>query len=377
MNKKEISEVKKQFSITNNNSSFNRIVTAYITEDHEIGFMDARHFMALSEIEQLIWLDTFKKSLGGSIGKNLLEFSFPVVNGTEGPCQNLLYEVNLDGLSNNDKTKEFIQHIADGFDYAGEYFIVALSVSYSIPVKGKNTDEDGEDSDELYNFVITAICPINKVGYNMCLNMDKTNCEKCDDTKMEVGKPMHGILFPTFNDRSSDVHSVMYFTAKPKDMSHSIIEKVLGCGTKLAANEQKDKFNNMLSRVLDADSTFNVTSAIHQELNEIIGNHCMESEPVELNQDEIKKILERSGVDKSNLEEFENIYDEEIGDGISLTAVNITNESAMKVSSPDIKINVKPKASEKVKAQLVDGKRCIVIALDETVEVNGVDCVVR
>lgn len=377
MNKKEVAEVKKQFSITNSKSAFNKMLTAYVTEDHEIGFMNVRHFMAMPDVEQLIWLEAFKKSLGGSIGKNLLELTFPIVNGTEGPCHNLLYEVSQDGFSNSEKNEEFIKHIVDGFDYAGEYFIAALSVSYSIPVSGKNTDEDGEDSEELYDFVITAICPINKVGYNMCLSADKSSCEKCDDTKMEVGKPIHGILFPTFNDRSSDVHSVMYFTAKPKEMSHSIIEKVLGCGEKLAADEQKEKFNNMLARVLDADSTFNVTAAIHQELNEIIGNHCMESDPVELNQEEIKKILERSGVDESNLEEFDDIYEEEVGDGVCLTAVNITNESAMKVNSPDIKINVKPKASEKVKAQLVDGKRCLVITLDETVEVNGVDCVVR
>ena len=49
----------------------------------------------------------------------------------------------------------------------------------------------------------------------------------------------------------------------------------------------------------------------------------------------------------------------------------------MKVKSPDIKINVKPKASNKVSAKMVDGKRCLVVQLDDTVEVNGLDVSVK
>lgn len=370
MNKKELTEIKKQLS-SNTKTSFGELLTAYVGSDKEIKFVKRNMFMGLPEMEILMYLELFKKSLGGSIGKNLLELQFPVVNYADCQSKTNLYELTKSELKDDDLNREFVEGVVDKFDYAGEYYIMALSCSYPIPHKGKDTDEDGEDSEYLYDFILTAICPVNKVERGLCFMAEKNAVEKNYSSEMEVGKPMHGFLFPVFNEREADANSVMYFTAKPKEPSTSIIEGILGCKLELSANEQQERFNNMLSRVLGDDSTYNITSAIHSSINEIINNNVMETQPVTLNQDEIKKILEDSGVDDDNMEAFEDIYEEEIGEGVSLTAVNITDESAMKVGSTDIKISVKPNAADKVEAKLVDGKRCLVIAIDETVKVNG------
>jgi hypothetical protein len=377
MNKKEVAEVKKQFKLNNNICSLEKILTSYVDHEKNIKFVEKRSFLNLPEIEVLLFMEMFKKTLSGGVGKNLLEFSFPIVDGGDGEDKTFLIGLKDSKLNDDEMNEQFVKKIVDNFEYAGDYYIASLYCSYSIPVKGKNTDEDGEDSLEVYNFIITSICPVSRLERGLCYDAEKNTIEKSYVSQLEATKPIHGFLFPAFNDRQMDVHNVLYYTSSPKEPSQSIIQNVLGCNIKLAADVQKEKFNNMLARVLGDDNTYNITSNIHSEIKQIIDNNVMESDPVELNSQEIKNILERCGVDEMNLEEFDDIYSEEVGDDVSLAAVNITNESAMKVDSPDIKISVKPSASEKVSAKLVDGKRCLVIALDETVELNGLDVSIR
>jgi len=377
MNKKEIAEIKKQFKISNNICSLERILTSYVDDEKNVKFIKKQSFLGISETEVLMLLENFKKTLSGGIGKNLLEFSFPIINGQENEDKLFLLNLKNSKLNNDDLNETFIRKIVDNFEFLGEYYITSLYCTYSIPVKGKNNDEDGEDTTEVYDFIITSIMPVVRSERGLCYDKEKNSVEKNYDTNLEVAKPMHGFLFPTFNDRQTDIHNVLYYTASAKEPSQSIIEKVLGCNIKLTAEIQKEKFNNLLARVLGDDSTYNIISNIHSSINEMISNNVVESTPVELCASEIKTILQNSGVDELNLEDFDDVYEEEVGDGVSLTAVNITEESAMKVNSPDIKITVNPTASEKVQAKMVDGKRCIVIALDENVVVNGLDVSVK
>ena len=377
MNKKEISEVKSQLKLNNGKCSLEKVLTSYVDSDKNIKFIEKRSLLNLPEIEVLMFLEMFKKTLTGSIGKKLLEFSFPIVNNGDGEEKTFLINLKDSKLNYDEMNEEFVQKIVDGFEYAGDYYIASLFCSYSVPVKGKDTDEDGEDSLEVYDFIITSICPIIKSERGLCFDAEKNTVEKNYASAMEVGKPMHGFLFPAFNDRQMDVHNVLYFANSAKEMSQSIVKNILGCDIKLSADVQKEKFNNMLARVLGDDSTYNITAKIHSKINDIIKNNVMESEPTELNSDEIKKILESSGVTEENLESFDDIYNEEVGENVPLTAVNITNESSLKVDSPEITINVKPNASDKVSAKMVDGKRCIVVALDNTVAVNGLDVSVK
>ena len=377
MNKKEIAEVKKQFKLSNNICSLDKIVTSYVDSDKNVKFITKKSFLTLPETEVLILLENFKKVLSGGIGKNLLEFSFPDENGQDCASKTFLLNLRNSKLNNDELNETFIRKIVDNFEFPGEYYITSLFCEYSVPVKGKDTDEDGEDSLVVYSFIVTAITPVLKSERGLCYDNNKNVIEKNYETKLEVAKPIHGFLYPTFNDRETDIHNILYFTSSAKEPSQSIIQNVLGCNVKISADIQKEKFNNLLARVLGDDSTYNITSQIHSNINQIIENNAAESDPVELNSEEIKKILANSGVDELNLESFDDIYEEEVGENVSLTAVNITDESAMKVNSVDVKITVKPTASNKVQAKMVDGKRCLVIALDENVVVNGLDVSVK
>ena len=59
---------------------------------------------------------------------------------------------------------------------------------------------------------------------------------------------------------------------------------------------------------------------------------------------------------------------------VSLKAVNVINTSKMDIKSADVIINVKANKTDKVVAKNIDGKRCLVVELDDNeVQINGLD----
>ena len=76
MNKKEISEIKKQF--TPNNCAITRICGCYVDGEKNIKTKLKEAFLSLSEEEMFKYFDLFKKTLSGTIGKNLINMEFPL-----------------------------------------------------------------------------------------------------------------------------------------------------------------------------------------------------------------------------------------------------------------------------------------------------------
>ena len=69
MNKKEISEIKKQFSP--NNCAITRICGCYVDGEKNKKTELKEAFLSLSEEEMFKYFEIFKKTLSGTIGKNL------------------------------------------------------------------------------------------------------------------------------------------------------------------------------------------------------------------------------------------------------------------------------------------------------------------
>ena len=70
MNKREISEIKKQFKKDNN--AITRICGCYVDAEKQIKTTLKEAFFALSEEEIFKYYEIFKKALSGGIGKNLV-----------------------------------------------------------------------------------------------------------------------------------------------------------------------------------------------------------------------------------------------------------------------------------------------------------------
>ena len=70
MNKKEISEIKKQFSPAN--CAITRICGCYVDGEKNKKTELKEAFLSLSEEEMFKYFEIFKKTLSGTVGKNLI-----------------------------------------------------------------------------------------------------------------------------------------------------------------------------------------------------------------------------------------------------------------------------------------------------------------
>ena len=88
MTKQEISEIKKLF--TPKNCSITRICGCYVDGEKNKKTELKQAFLALPEEEMFKYFEILRKSLSGTIGKNLLNLEFPLKSETEGGTQEFL-----------------------------------------------------------------------------------------------------------------------------------------------------------------------------------------------------------------------------------------------------------------------------------------------
>ena len=76
MNKKEISEIRRLF--TPDRCPFTRICGCYVDGEKNKVMEMKDAFLSLQEEDMFKYFDIFKKTLSGSIGKNLMDLEFPL-----------------------------------------------------------------------------------------------------------------------------------------------------------------------------------------------------------------------------------------------------------------------------------------------------------
>ena len=87
-----------------------------------------------------------------------------------------------------------------------------------------------------------------------------------------VGVPDTGFIFPAFTDRSTDIHSVMFYTRDTKTPHVEFMECALGCDGKLTATEKKNTFEKIVKDVIgeDNEESENLYMDIQESINDRI-----------------------------------------------------------------------------------------------------------
>ena len=111
MNKKEISEIKKQFKPEN--CSLTRICGCYVDAEKNKKAILKEAFLALPEEESFKYFEIFRKALSGTIGKNLLNMDFPLQQEQPGGTQEFLLRLRNSQLKNDALIEEFYDKIIE------------------------------------------------------------------------------------------------------------------------------------------------------------------------------------------------------------------------------------------------------------------------
>lgn len=370
MNKKEVLEIRKQFSPQN--CTITRICGCYVNGDKEIKLQAKDAFLSLPEDEIFKYFDIFKKTLSGTIGKNLINMEFPLEEEKPGGRQEFLMQLRNSKLEDDMLLDEFYQKVIDFYDYGENYYIILIHAAYDIPGRSSDGMEMFDASDEVYEYILCSICPVNLSKAALSYNAEKNSIE--DRTRdWIVEPPMKGFLFPAFQDRGTDIHNTLYYSKKADELQLIFIEEVLGCKLPLSASDQRDTFQTILADTLGEDCDYETIKNIHENLNEIIEVNKDNPEPPELSQPDVKRLLEQSGVDSEKLEHFDREYEAAAGANTTLLVSNITNTRQFEIQAPDVIIKVNPERTDLVETRVIDGRQCLVIAVDDRIEVNGLD----
>lgn len=410
MDKKGVAELKRRF--TKENCTFTRLCGCYVDAGKNKVVDLSETFLNLEDEEFYKYLEIAKKTLSGTIGNNLLELNFPLDEEAAGGRQQFLLGLRESKLKNPELLERFYDMVIESYDYAGNYLILLFHDAYDVMTK--TTDNNAlDESEEVFEYLLCAICPVQLSKPGLGYREDENRIgPRIRDWVVSV--PDSGFLFPAFTDRSTDIHSLMFYTKDTKAPHAEFMELGLGCGARRTATEQKMTFHSIVKQAYgdDVEKSGKVLMEIQQNLNDLVEEKAeLEEAPVILTPELLTNVMEESCVapekaekiGKTCAEEFaeeaplaENVVDskalaanEQIQKEKELVAQvevlqqqlkekQIEEEADEVVKTYDVVLRVKPEKVSQIKSEVINGQKCLVIPMaeDEHANVNGVNTTV-
>ena len=136
MNKKEILEIRKQFSPAN--CAITRICSCYVNYEKQKICESKQAFLAMPEEEAFKYFDIFKHTLSGTLGKNMINMDFTLDSEMQGGAQEFLLKLRDSELKDDMLVEEFYDKIIEHYRYGENYYIVLIYAAYDVP--GKSSD---------------------------------------------------------------------------------------------------------------------------------------------------------------------------------------------------------------------------------------------
>ncbi|MCD8335997.1 MAG: DUF4317 domain-containing protein [Lachnospiraceae bacterium] len=370
MNKKEVAELKRLFHP--DRTPITRVCGCYVDAEKNKKAKLKEAFLSLPEEEMFKYFDIFKKTLSGSIGRNLLDMEFPLEQEAGGGAQEYLMKLRASQLKDDDLLDAFYDKVIETFLYPENYYIVLIHCAYDIPKRGTDGIEQIDASEYVYEFLLCSICPVNLSKPGLCYHEDtNTISERIRDWFVEP--PVTGFLFPAFTERNTDIHSLLYYSKNPDELNAGFARELLGCELPLSAGSQKDTFNTLVADTLNDSCTYETVKNIHASLNELLEEHKDDPNPVLLDKGDVKRLLAQSGADDETLEHFDEEFEQASGSTqTELYVTNVASTRKFEIKTPNIVISVKPECADLIETQVIDGRLCFVIPMDDSVEVNGI-----
>ena len=428
MNKKEVLELKKRFK--KDQATFTRLVGCYVDCNKNKICKFGGKFLTLEEDEYFKYLEIANKVLSGTVGNNLLDLAFPIEEEEVGGRQQILMALRDTGLEDETLLDTYYDLVIDTYEEAGNYLILLYLDSYDVPTRTKD-NINVDESEEVYTYLLTAICPVSLskpgLGY---LEGEKRIGPRIRD--WVVGAPDTGFLFPAFNDRSSDIHSVLFYTKNTKEPHSEFMTNGLGCGIERTATEQKMAFHSIVRNALgpEDETTIDMLLDIQQNLSDMAQDyaetHDENDQPFMLDKEVITKALSESNISEDKISKIEKSVEETFGEKLP-AAENVIDSKALvanemrfekmaledqvgsltlalnekntqleerttqliekqeeidnyiaETKNYDVVLRVKPEKASQITSQIINGEKCLVIPMkdDEHATINGVNTTV-
>lgn len=374
MNRKEIREIKKRFNPDMDN--FGHIYGCYVNAAHEIiAYMDSPTMLMGNE-EREMYMKTLKKTLSGALGKNLLNVEFSTAQVEDSDEHRLLQTLRTSHLGNETMRKILFQRIIDNVDMGDVGYVILLaSDSYDVPYKNGGSDGWSEESTDQFEYFICCLCPVKDPKGALRYLAEEQNF-RAASTGSILGAPQMGFMFPTFDDRMTNIYRALYYTRSSADVHQDFLKAVFNLDKlPMAANTQKNAFDSALADSLGDECSMDVVKALHSRIGERIdvlkGTGTDDAPEIHIN--ELEEILMKSGTSDEAIEKFHDTCKNYFEGEEFFNPENLINRKQFKLETAEMNVNIDPEHAFGIKTEIIDGRQYLMIPISEGLTVNGVD----
>ena len=371
MNTKEIGEIRRL--LRRDRSNMTSLYGCYVNDNKEIISTFRRSTGMMSENEGEKYFGLMKRSLSGSIGKNLIDICFRTSQVAGSEEHSLLMELRKCKLEDEALRTKFIEKVIASVTLGCSYLILLGCDSYDVPFKSSDGSAQTDNSDETYTFLICAICPVKQTQPKLHYVPEEKQFQDGGIQNI-VAAPELGFLFPAFDNRATNIYNALYYTHSPKESHEAFVDAIFNTRIPRPAYEQKQSFAAILGNALDDECSLDVVHTVHDQMCQRIAMHkeARIPEALTVSKDEVKEVLSSCGISQPHIAKFSIDYDEAFGHEAQVHPKNIIDDRHFEIKTPDVSIKVAPDRADLIETRIIGGVKYILICADEDVEVNGV-----
>ena len=436
MRKKDILELKKRFK--KDHCTFTKMCGCYVNGEKNILLKFRETFLNLEEDDYFKYLEIAKKVLSGTIENNILELNFELNEEHVNEKQLEFMKLKNSQLKDDLLLDDFYNSIINNYDYEGNFLILIFHDAYDIITKTKDNAKLDE-SEEVYEYILCAICPVelSKAGLRY-FEEENSIKSRTRDWVVEAPSngfvfpafinrttDVNSIIYYTKNAKDTHPELMENVLGCPSKQTNTEKKETFNDILRDALGPYEKKSDHFFME-------------IQESLNNKIEEHNIIHEdsetPIFLTDEVIQDILNESGVPDEITTKIEKSYAESFGDTPPVADILIDNkalaakaqkkkeemlekqvrilenklervtqdnslntEAAVEVDSNnlieenenntfndnlsevdnnyDIVLQVKPEKVSKIKSEIINGQKCIIIPVDEDehTNVNGVE----
>ncbi|QDP39205.1 DUF4317 domain-containing protein [Radiobacillus deserti] len=379
MNKKDIAQIRRQFKIDNDLLKISDIFNVYIMkESSDIYHHESQPFEMLDREQQELFMNNFKKLLGGQLDEKLFELKFQ--RDAENNSQLILHQGLLS--SETEDWKEHMLKIVAKMlatrQYEKDIVITFIRGEYLKPMKRRNEESEESDRDSVYShpFILCSLNntqePKKELLFDYVEKEFKYNFVV--DPIINLNAPLAGFLFPCFTDNAADVNHVLYAAGKVNEPDLLFIEEVLNGEETMTAQDDKIVFEEIIKDATGDQLNTSTLHNVYEEINRMMEENEEEEQP-KLDSKDIERVLKMSGVEEINQEKVDTAFQKVIDDDkYEIKASSVLpkyNSKSIKIDTKIAKISISPQDLRYVKQVHLSGKRYLMIEVEDDTVIEG------
>lgn len=364
MNEKEIAELRRR--IRPDKSSITHVRGCYVNESREIIAQFDQSLALMTQEESEKFLGLLRKSLSGTVGKNLIDITFTTQQVVDSPEHRLLMALRSSALGEEEAVQALFERCIASLTIEGNYLVLLAYDTYDVPFRSRDGEKQVDAGNgEVFSYILCCVCPVKQTKPALSYHVQENEFH---EQKMDylVSAPELGFLFPAFDERSTNLYNALYYTRDTADSRQEFIDAVFHTPAPMPAQEQRETFQSILGEALGEECSLDVVQSVHEQFCGLIQEHkeSREVEPLTISKGTVRQVLSSCGVSEDRSQLFAQQYDEAFGGDTDLSPKNLVDAKQMELKTPDVTIQVNPERSDLVRTKVIDGKKYILIRAD-------------